>query len=523
MPRRVVPNPPTPPKGNPGSPDSYLVAQQKKLVPANSRAATPPKYRGEVAHVGADSLLIAHSKKVADAKQAARAPSPAKGQAAHMGADSLLIAHSRKQGAMSHRVRGGRRGVTPKNGAVSANGVAKETPRAAASPAGTATPTSAKGKSSPPAPPKSAEKSWFSSSPAAAAPAATKPTPPKKQPTSSWFSAAPAAAPAAAPSPAPRKSLKKQKSSAAMAYEAAAAAASPPSAPPSSSTLYATAAITASAPGDAAGEEGFFSRMSKWFFGGEENGEGEGKGGGGDFLSRLDAAERRDEAAGASGLVMRGKTDPGDAVSVKLAIGDTGTIKIHVNPAAGEAELDAAAARIQGASVVAIGKDAEDPKAAFASKEKLRRTEKEVTKAPPPPPGGPPAAAAAAPARKLSVSKAGGGATAEEKLAALFASVDVNKDGAVSRTELKAKLAADEELQALLKAAGLNPQFYVFEQLDSDGDAKITLAEVMTPPPIATTTSTTTSHPLHLHRHSSPTDSKTPTSRRPPRPSSRPR
>ena len=69
MPRRVVPNPPTPPKGNPGSPDSYLVAQQKKLVPANSRAATPPKYRGEVAHVGADSLLIAHSKKVADAKR----------------------------------------------------------------------------------------------------------------------------------------------------------------------------------------------------------------------------------------------------------------------------------------------------------------------------------------------------------------------------------------------------------------------------------------------------------------------
>ena len=42
---------------------------------------------------------------------------------------------------------------------------------------------------------------------------------------------------------------------------------------------------------------------------------------------------------------------------------------------------------------------------------------------------------------------------------------------------LKAKLAADEELQALLKAAGLNPQFYVFEQLDSDGDAKITFKE----------------------------------------------
>ena len=176
--------------------------------------------------------------------------------------------------------------------------------------------------------------------------------------------------------------------------------------------------------------------MSKWFFGGEENGEGDGKGGGGDFLSRLDAAERRDEAASASGLVMRGKTDPGDAVSVKLAIGDTGTIKIHVNPAGGEAELDAAAARIQGASVVAIGKDAEDPKAAFASKEKLRPRRRSPRR--PPPPGGPPAAAAAAAAaRKLSVSKAGGGATAEEKLAALFASVDVNKDGAVSRTELR--------------------------------------------------------------------------------------
>ena len=43
--------------------------------------------------------------------------------------------------------------------------------------------------------------------------------------------------------------------------------------------------------------------MSKWFFGGGRT-EGEGKGGGGDPF-RLDAAERRDEAAGASGWDAR--------------------------------------------------------------------------------------------------------------------------------------------------------------------------------------------------------------------------
>ena len=69
----------------------------------------------------------------------------------------------------------------------------------------------------------------------------------------------------------------------------------------------------------------------------------------------------------------------------------------------------------------------------------------------------------------------------EEKLAALFTAVDTDNNGAVSRAELKAKLAADDELQGLLKAAGLNPEFYVFEQLDADGDSKITLHEFTAP------------------------------------------
>ena len=46
----------------------------------------------------------------------------------------------------------------------------------------------------------------------------------------------------------------------------------------------------------------------------------------------------------------------------------------------------------------------------------------------------------------------------EEKLAAIFAAVDTDKNGTVSRTELAAKLAADDELQGLLKNAGLNPE-----------------------------------------------------------------
>ena len=105
--------------------------------------------------------------------------------------------------------------------------------------------------------------------------------------------------------------------------------------------------------------------------------------------------------------------------------------------------------------------------------------------------------------------------------------MDTDKNGTVSRTELAAKLAADDELQGLLKTRGSTRRcaarnscakpccafssapphpllFYVdvfeqnrFEQLDADGNSKITLAEF--------------------------TAAATPTSRRPPRPNSRPR
>lgn len=64
------------------------------------------------------------------------------------------------------------------------------------------------------------------------------------------------------------------------------------------------------------------------------------------------------------------------------------------------------------------------------------------------------------------------------QMAALFASIDTDGSGTVSRQELKAKLESDDELQSLVTAAGGDGSSRVFEQLDQDGDGVITLKEL---------------------------------------------
>ena len=64
----------------------------------------------------------------------------------------------------------------------------------------------------------------------------------------------------------------------------------------------------------------------------------------------------------------------------------------------------------------------------------------------------------------------------EARLRELFAGIDADADGALSREELATKLRADSDLQQLLEGAGKSAH-YVFEQLDADGDGSITVDE----------------------------------------------
>jgi len=64
-----------------------------------------------------------------------------------------------------------------------------------------------------------------------------------------------------------------------------------------------------------------------------------------------------------------------------------------------------------------------------------------------------------------------------EHLKRLYQSLDTNGDKAVSRPELSAGLQKDEAVADLIKEAGFNPQYYVFEQLDADEDGRITWEE----------------------------------------------
>lgn len=63
----------------------------------------------------------------------------------------------------------------------------------------------------------------------------------------------------------------------------------------------------------------------------------------------------------------------------------------------------------------------------------------------------------------------------------VFDSIDVDGSGSISKNELKAKLAKDNELQTLLEASGGDGNWYVLEQLDVDGDGEVTWMEYAAP------------------------------------------
>merc|ERR1712087_226715 len=64
-----------------------------------------------------------------------------------------------------------------------------------------------------------------------------------------------------------------------------------------------------------------------------------------------------------------------------------------------------------------------------------------------------------------------------QQLRKLFELIDANGDAAVSRTELASALNQDESIGKLVEEAGLNSNFYVLEQLDANGDGRITWDE----------------------------------------------
>merc|ERR1711865_1228673 len=64
-----------------------------------------------------------------------------------------------------------------------------------------------------------------------------------------------------------------------------------------------------------------------------------------------------------------------------------------------------------------------------------------------------------------------------EHLKKLFQGLDTNGDKAISKLELAAGLQKDEAVADLVKDAGFNPQFSVFEGLDANEDGKISWEE----------------------------------------------
>lgn len=72
-------------------------------------------------------------------------------------------------------------------------------------------------------------------------------------------------------------------------------------------------------------------------------------------------------------------------------------------------------------------------------------------------------------------------APAQEKalaqLKTLFDAMDVNNNSTVSREELEGQLGRDESFRSLIRDAGMDPDFHVFEQLDTNADGSVTWEE----------------------------------------------
>jgi len=66
---------------------------------------------------------------------------------------------------------------------------------------------------------------------------------------------------------------------------------------------------------------------------------------------------------------------------------------------------------------------------------------------------------------------------ARMQLKLIFDAVDVDGNSSVSETELAAALEKDQKLVALIKKAGLNENYYVLNQLDTNNDQRITWRE----------------------------------------------
>lgn len=68
-------------------------------------------------------------------------------------------------------------------------------------------------------------------------------------------------------------------------------------------------------------------------------------------------------------------------------------------------------------------------------------------------------------------------AEALRQLKEIFAATDTNGDKAVSKDELAAALRKNENVGKLVEEAGLNREYYIFEQLDTNEDGKVTWDE----------------------------------------------
>jgi len=71
--------------------------------------------------------------------------------------------------------------------------------------------------------------------------------------------------------------------------------------------------------------------------------------------------------------------------------------------------------------------------------------------------------------------------SAEERaltqLKLIFDRIDINGNGSVSKTELTVAFEKDQNLGAFIKEAGMNEEFYVLNQLDSNEDHRVTWDE----------------------------------------------